>query len=595
MRPFSRWWQRWSGAALALLLCSAAWADPPGRVGRLAELQGTVWLYDTEQGEWVAAVRNRPVTSGDRLATDRDARAEVRIGSATLRLDANTQLDVTELDDDHIRVQLHQGSLALGLRNGEIADELEVVTADGRFLPRRAGHYRIDREAHFSAATVWSGAMRFDGQDSELEVAAGQRAEFWKESGVTHYTWGQPQRDGFGDWAQAEHRRDERLAHRHVSPEMTGWEDLDRHGHWERHPEYGVMWIPVRVAPGWAPYRHGHWTWVRPWGWTWVDDAPWGFAPFHYGRWTWWGGRWCWVPGSYVSRPVYAPALVGWVGGPSVNVNIHIGSGPVIGWVPLAPRDVYRPWYPLRPHHWRHVNPHVPDRFYRPGEPPHGPVMYTNRGVPGGVTVVPADVLRQRQPIANVVHKVDPRVAQQLVQQPAVQAPPPPSGIAVARPGPALPRTAPPVTPSPPTMAVPARPGSPAAEEGRRGHGAIVPPARRDPHSPAAQEMPPRRGQPPQQHAEPARAAPAVPAPPETRRIAPVAPPPPTAVARPAPAVVTPPAPVVAAPRAPEVRPVPSPQPVMQGGGHEQRRRAPDEAREAHHGRVTGAARQQVQ
>jgi hypothetical protein len=24
---------------------------------------------------------------------------------------------------------------------------------------------------------------------------------------------------------------------------------------------------------------------MSPWGWTWVDNAPWGFAPFHYGRW----------------------------------------------------------------------------------------------------------------------------------------------------------------------------------------------------------------------------------------------------------------------------------------------------------------------
>ena len=26
----------------------------------------------------------------------------------------------------------------------------------------------------------------------------------------------------------------------------------------------------------WAPYRHGYWRWIEPWGWTWIDDAPWG-------------------------------------------------------------------------------------------------------------------------------------------------------------------------------------------------------------------------------------------------------------------------------------------------------------------------------
>src|SRR5437867_1713415 len=83
---------------------------------------------------------------------------------------------------------------------------------------------------------------------------------------------------------------------------------------------------------------------ANPWGWTWVDDAPWGFAPFHYGRWVWYRSRWCWAPGSYVARPVYAPALVAWVGGPSVNVSVSIGrSSPPVGWFPLGPREVYVP------------------------------------------------------------------------------------------------------------------------------------------------------------------------------------------------------------------------------------------------------------
>jgi hypothetical protein len=206
------------------------------------------------------------------------------------------------------------------------------------------------------------------------------------------------------------------------------------------------------------------------------------------------------VPGAYVARPVYAPALVGWVGGgPSVNVNIHVGSGPVVGWVPLAPREVYRPWYPLPRDHWRYVNPHAPDRIYRPGLPPRGPVTFANRGAPGGVTVVPADTLRQRQPIANVVNRVDPRLAQQLVQQPATQvAPPPPPAVVSARPAPAVPRApnagpagaqaqapnatpAAPRVPSPPNAVPPGRaaqPGDGQVQEGRRGHGYTPPQAR---------------------------------------------------------------------------------------------------------------------
>ncbi|MFL6662944.1 MAG: hypothetical protein ACJ8G7_12240, partial [Rhizobacter sp.] len=111
--------------ALGVLLCSAmatsAWADPPGRVGRLGDLSGQVWLYSPDAGEWVAAERNRPLTEGDRLATDNGARADVRIGSTTVRLDAGTELEVLTLDDEHVALQLHGGSVAVRLRSADAA------------------------------------------------------------------------------------------------------------------------------------------------------------------------------------------------------------------------------------------------------------------------------------------------------------------------------------------------------------------------------------------------------------------------------------------------------------------------------------------
>src|SRR5664279_5923051 len=73
-------------------------------------------------------------------------------------------------------------------------------------------------------------------------------------------------------------------------------------------PTYGNVWMPTSVQSGWAPYHNGHWVWVAPWGWTWVDDAPWGYAPFHYGRWVSLRGNWGWVPGPINYQPVYAPA-----------------------------------------------------------------------------------------------------------------------------------------------------------------------------------------------------------------------------------------------------------------------------------------------
>src|SRR5439155_1303456 len=84
-------------------------------------------------------------------------------------------------------------------------------------------------------------------------------------------------------FARRDRRWDDARSARYVSRDVIGYEDLDDNGDWRDTPEYGAVWVPRRVVAGWAPYRYGHWAWVEPWGWTWIDDAPWGFAPFHYG------------------------------------------------------------------------------------------------------------------------------------------------------------------------------------------------------------------------------------------------------------------------------------------------------------------------
>jgi FecR protein len=399
----------WLGmATLAFFTLAAGSAhaqeDPPGRVGRLAELQGSVSWFDHEEGQWSEAERNRPLTGGDRLSTGPQARAELRVGSTVLRLAAASELEVVRLDDSHMVFQLHTGSLAVRVRSREVADELEVVTTEVRLRPLRSGHYRIDRIDDTTQVGAWRGSLRIDDAEGFI-VETGQRVELWREGRQDRrlrFAWGSLPNDNFAEWVARDEQRDERSASsRYVSPEMTGAEDLDRYGRWEQHPEYGPMWFPLEVRAGWAPYREGRWAWIRPWGWTWVDEAPWGFAPFHYGRWVSWRGRWAWAPGGYVARPVYSPALVAWVGGPGLSVSINIG-GPSIGWVPLAPRDRFVPHYRHSPGYIERVNPRLPGRSYPP-QVPTGPVMYGNQGVPNAVTVVPRDVLVNRQPVGRSI------------------------------------------------------------------------------------------------------------------------------------------------------------------------------------------------
>lgn len=414
MRPhsslFMRWLLRWLCLA-ALTGAGQAHADPAGRVGRIADVQGQVWLYDPNTGEWTDAVVNRPLSTADRLATDPQARAEVRIGSTTLRLDAGTELEVSQLDDERMAFVLHAGSVAARLRNAESARQFELNTAEGRFAPQRAGSYRFDREGDASHGSVASGQLVFEGVGLQQVLYAGQRGEYWIEGGnEVQSRLGQPEDDEFSrDVARRDAAETRSASTRYVSPEMTGAEDLDRHGHWESGSEYGALWIPRDVPPGWAPYQAGHWVWMRPWGWTWVDDTRWGFAPFHYGRWVHHRHRWCWAPGTYVARPVYAPALVAWVGGPGLSVSVNLGRAPTVGWFPLAPREVYVPGYRVSPHYVRQVNvTHVtridnvnvivnhPERAWQQ-------THFRNRHHPKAVTVVSRDVFEARKPIAPSV------------------------------------------------------------------------------------------------------------------------------------------------------------------------------------------------
>jgi hypothetical protein len=592
-------------AGLALV-CAAdvlAQDDPPGRVGRVAELQGRVLWFDHEEGQWVDAERNRPLTGGDRFATAADGHVQLRIGSTTLRLGRASELEVVQLDDERLVFQLHAGQLALRVRSREVAREIEVGTPEARLQPVRSGHYRIDRVDDSTWVGSWRGEVAVADR-AGLAVAAGQRLELYRETGTNdlRHAWGPIPEDEFAAWAVREDQRDDQrsASYRYVSPEMTGVEDLDRYGRWDQHPEYGAIWYPLRVQVGWAPYRYGRWAWVRPWGWTWIDEAPWGFAPFHYGRWVWWGGRWGWAPGGYVVRPVFAPALVAWVGGANWGVTVNIG-GPAVGWVPLAPFEVYQPWYRHTPRYRDRVSvPPLPPRHpgqHPPPPRPHvptGPVMYSNIGVPGGVTVVPRDVLASRQPVGRAVVTVPNAVTGSIVASPAPPALSPsasprgPEGSSHARPvgppgstappAPAVPRTAPAAPPqAAPTVqpvpggAVPLPPtpvGRSPGPPGHSGPGPATPP-------PAATVPAPRPGPPPSaegrsvpvpRRPEPAEAG-------DPRRTRPsssggqVAPAAPAAAVGPAPSARPPtvPAPGAAAPRvapAQSSAPSPSPPPV---------------------------------
>jgi hypothetical protein len=135
--------------------------------------------------------------------------------------------------------------------------------------------------------------------------------------------------DDFDRWALERDRRAQvSVSARYVSPDVIGYEDLDDEGSWSVEASYGNVWYPRRVPVGWAPYRHGHWTWIDR-GVDLVDDAS-GFAVPHYGRWAHVRGRWGWSPG----RCAPGPYLRRWWSHRRAELHLSISTGGGGGGVP---------------------------------------------------------------------------------------------------------------------------------------------------------------------------------------------------------------------------------------------------------------------
>jgi hypothetical protein len=347
--------------------------DPPSRVARLGFARGSVSFNPAGTDDWVSAVVNRPVTTGDKIWNDSDGRSELSIGSAVIRLGSTTGFSFLNLTDNMTQIRVTEGTLNIRVRNLGDDETFEVDTPNLAFSVLRPGNYKINvNEAGDTTLVIV--------RDGQGEVTGGGSAYTVHPHEIGTFTgadqldadvesWRNDDDDFDGWCAERDRRMDHSVSARYVSTDAIGYEDLDEYGGWRPVPEYGTIWFPHTAIVGWAPYHYGHWAYIAPWGYTWVDDAPWGFAPFHYGRWVTVGGVWGWVPcaprpvavvGVAYVRPVYAPALVAWVGGPHFAVGIGVGggfaAGVSVGWFTLGPREVFVPSYPVSRMYVNNVN-----------------------------------------------------------------------------------------------------------------------------------------------------------------------------------------------------------------------------------------------
>ena len=268
--------------ALVFLACAPAFAEeqPPARVGRVSAISGTLAFYGPGETEWSAAKVNYPVATGGWFATDPQSRAEIRIGAETIDMAGDTQLDITDLRDRATQIGVAQGRVDLNLRRLATDETAEVDIPRGSVSLLQPGVYDIETGTpdQPTRIAVFEGSARFVGGGADLVVKAGD-AVVLNGSDTVSATVERATADAFVKWCRSRDYHENKLAAPyHVSPAMTGFEELDAHGGWDTVPNYGAVWHPSSVPADWAPYRDGQWVWVEPWGWTWVDAGLWGFA-----------------------------------------------------------------------------------------------------------------------------------------------------------------------------------------------------------------------------------------------------------------------------------------------------------------------------
>src|SRR5271163_374734 len=408
--------------------------DPPSRVARLGFVRGTVSFEPAGTEDWVSAVLNRPLTTGDKIWNDDESVSELHLGSAAIRLGSDTGFSFLNLTDNVAQLRLTEGTLDIRVRRLGDDETFEVDTPNLAFTDLRPGNYKISVNEAGDTTIVLV-------RDGQGEVTGGGSAYTLHPTDIGTFTgtdevdadiesWDNSA-DDFDDWsAERDLRWDHSISNRYVSDDVIGYEDLDENGGWRPTPDYGTVWFPHVAIVGWAPYHYGHWAYVATWGYTWVDDASWGFAPFHYGRWVVVEGVWGWVPApprsvvvgvAYV-RPVYAPALVAWVGGPHFAVGVGVGggfaAGVSVGWFPLGPREVYMPSYPVSRAYVTNINvtntrveTTVVNNYYNTTvvNKTTVNVTYVNQRQPGAVMATTPQAFTSAQSVSRNVVKVDAR------------------------------------------------------------------------------------------------------------------------------------------------------------------------------------------
>ena len=316
---------------------------------RISYIDGDVSFWRPGAEEWTPARVNMPLAPGDTLYTGPNGKVEVQIGPrAFVRAASGTQIGLDNQEPGFVQFRVTAGRASVDLRELARAQTVELDTPNAAFTIERTGYYHADVTEDSTTFQTQRGGS------ATMTPAGGVAGTVAASLQVVVTGADAPRVDvgptpGLTEWDRWNYQRTDELVNspsaRYVGPGVYGTQELDRYGSWRTVESYGSVWVPRAVATGWTPYSTGRWIWDPRYGWTWLDDEPWGWAPYHHGRWVHASGVWGWAPGPIVTRPVYAPALVVFLGGP-----VRVSVGLPLAWAPLGWGEPIIPWWG-RPSH----------------------------------------------------------------------------------------------------------------------------------------------------------------------------------------------------------------------------------------------------
>ena len=252
----------WSGEP------AQAQSDPPGRVGRLAFTRARSPSTTTSRATGHRPPLNTPLSTGDSLWTEPNARSEISLAGTRMRMDGATQLDMLAVDDSQTRLQLDQGRIDIKTFTMETNQPYQIVTPRGTISLQQQGDYYVEAGSPrirpgSACAPARRKSRRPNGQ--VLAVRAGEVVEITGDGNAPQLHTIQtapPPMPPIGPSATARSSTTSRRNTCRPASPATRTSTTMAPGRNDR--SYGQVWMPRAVPRGWAPYSTGRWAYVQP-------------------------------------------------------------------------------------------------------------------------------------------------------------------------------------------------------------------------------------------------------------------------------------------------------------------------------------------